>query len=113
MRTILILSGLIFLTACGGNRLSTGGNTGAARGATGEISRACLAADRSAATPRLCSCIQGVANRELSASDRSRVARFFKDPEFAHSIRISDTPANDAFWRRYRDFTAQARRQCG
>ena len=114
MRIILILSGLILLTACGGgNRLNSGGNTAATRGATGEISRACLAADRSAATPQLCGCIQGVANREMSTSDRSRIARFFADPEFAHAIRISDTPANDDFWRRYQAFTASARAQCG
>ena len=111
MRTLLILSGLIFLTACGGGRDRV--NSGNTRGATGEISRACLAADRSAATPQLCGCIQGVANRELSSSDRSRIARFFADPEFAHAIRISDTPANDAFWERFQAFTASARAQCG
>lgn len=108
MKNFMILSAMVALTACsGGNRGS--GNT---RGATGEISRACLAADRSAASPALCSCIQGVANAELSSNDRSRVARFFADPEIANETKISDTFANDAFWDRYRAFTASARRQC-
>ena len=109
MRAIVALTCILGMAACGGDRL----NTGSTRGATGDISRACLAADRSAATVQLCSCVQGVANRELNGADRSRVARFFADPEFAHSIRISDTTANDAFWRRYQAFVSSARRQCG
>ncbi|MBU2994703.1 arginine transporter [Octadecabacter sp. 1_MG-2023] len=108
MRVILAMTCILALTACGGTR-----NTGSTRGATGDISRACLAADRSAATTSLCSCVQRVANAELSSSDRSRVARFFGDPEFAHSIRISDTTANDAFWRRYQSYVSKARSQCG
>lgn len=109
MRVIIALTCILALAACGGSR----NNSGSTRGATGEISRACLAADRSAANPRLCSCVQGVANRELSSSDRSRVARFFADPEVAHATKISDTRSNDAFWDRYRDFISAARRQCG
>jgi hypothetical protein len=109
MKNLLILSALIALTACGGSRTSSGSTAGA----TGPISRACLAADRSAASTSLCGCVQRVANAELSSSDRSRVARFFADPEFAHSIRISDTTANDDFWRRYQTFVASARNQCG
>jgi len=98
MRAAVLLSGLIFLTACGGiDRFGSSG--GSTAGSTGAVSRACLAADRSSASPRLCSCVQRVANAELSNADRSRLVRFFGDPEFAHAIRISDTPANDAFWR--------------
>lgn len=110
MRVILLMTCILTLAACG-NRFGGGG--GASVSASGPISRACLAADRSAANPRLCNCVQGVANAELSSSDRSRVERFFGDPEFAHSIRISDTTANDAFWRRYQAFVSRARSTCG
>ncbi len=109
MRVFLALMCIVALAACGGNR----SNSGSTRGATGEISRACLAADRDRATPQLCGCVQSVANRELSSSDRNRVAQFFEDPEFAHAIKISDTRANDAFWDRYRAFIDVARDECG
>lgn len=109
MRVFIASISLVALTACGGDRLSTGSTARA----NGPISQACLAADRSAASPRLCGCVQSVANRELSSADRARVARFFGDPEFAHAIRISDTTANDNFWRRYQAFVATARSTCG
>lgn len=109
MRVIIAMTCILALAACGGNR----SNSGSTRGATGEISRACLAADRAAANPRLCSCVQSVANAELSRADRTRIARFFGDPEVAHAAKISDTRANDAFWDRYRSFISAARRQCG
>jgi hypothetical protein len=111
MRNFVILSALVALTACSGGR--DRGTSESMRGATGDVSRACLAADRSAATPALCGCVQRVANNELSSRDRSRLANFFADPETAHSIMISDTDANDAFWVRYRAFTRTARNQCG
>ncbi|MGJ8624770.1 MAG: arginine transporter [Yoonia sp.] len=100
---------MIGLTACsGGNR-----SAGDTRGATGAISRACLAADRSAATPSLCACVQSVANAELSSNDRNRVARFFADPELANDTKISTRDDDDAFWDRYRAFYTKARSQCG
>lgn len=111
MNKFIILSALVFVTACSGGRDRL--NTGSTSGATGPISRACLAADRSAASTSLCSCVQRVANSELSSADRSRVARFFGDPEFAHAIKISDTTANDNFWRRYQAFVRTARSRCG
>ena len=109
MRVILLMTCILSLAACG-NRFESSGSS---RGASGPISRACLEADRSAANTRLCNCVQGVANAELSSADRSRLERFFKDPEFAHTIRISDTTANDAFWRRYQAFVTRARNTCG
>lgn len=109
MRVFLALTCILALVACGGSRP----NSGSTRGATGEISRACLAADRSAASVQLCTCVQGVANRELSSRDRSRVATFFAEPEVAHAIKISDSRANDAFWDRYRAFIEASRAQCG
>ncbi|MEL7092806.1 MAG: arginine transporter [Pseudomonadota bacterium] len=106
MRAIIALTCIVALAACGGR-------SGSTRGATGDISRACLAADRSAASVQLCTCIQGVANAELSSRDRSRVASFFANPEVAHATKISDTRANDAFWERYQGFVRRARNTCG
>ena len=106
MRVIAMMTCVLALAACGGR-------PGAPISATGDISRACLAADRAAASPRLCTCVQGVADLQLTARDRARVATFFADPEIAHATKISDTRANDAFWDRYRAFIASARQQCG
>ncbi|MGR3484640.1 MAG: arginine transporter [Paracoccaceae bacterium] len=97
--------GLIVLSSCSGG-------TGRAS-ASGEISRACLAAGRSAANPQLCGCVQQVANQTLSQSDRNRIAGFFADPEVAHAVRINDAPWADAFWERYQAYTDTARRVCG
>jgi hypothetical protein len=110
MKSFVIFSALIALTACSGGRDRN--NSGSTRGVTGDISRACLSANRSAATPTLCKCVQDVANRELSRRDRTRVADFFVNPENANYTKISDTTANDAFWKRYRAFTSSARNQC-
>lgn len=109
MRAIIAMTCILALAACGGNR----GGFGSTRGATGDISRACLAADRSAASTRLCSCVQSAANAELSSRDRARVAPFFADPEVAHATKISNTTANDAFWARYQAFVRRARSTCG
>lgn len=109
MRVILAMTCVLALAACGGNRLSTGSTAGS----TGPISRACLAADRSAATTSLCACVQRVANSELSSADQRKMVPFFADPERAHAVRISDTTANDAFWARYQDYVRSARARCG
>ena len=113
MRVILMMSCVLALSACGNRFERSAPSSGSNAGASGPISRACLAADRDAATTQLCNCVQGVANAELSSADRGRLERFFKDPEFAHSIRISDTEANDDFWRRYQAFVSTARSTCG
>lgn len=113
MRVTLAMTCVLALTACGDRLATSGGRSGSTIGATGDISSACLAADRSAATVALCTCIQGVANNELSSNDRRRVARFFPSPETAHAVRISDTDADDAFWERYQNYVSVARRQCG
>ncbi|MDE0969336.1 MAG: arginine transporter [Octadecabacter sp.] len=111
MKSFVILSALIVLTACSGGRER--GSLGSTRGATGGISRSCLSADRSAATPALCECVQSVANSELSRRDRTRVADFFADPENANEMKTSDTTANGSFWKRYRAFTNSAGNRCG
>jgi len=99
MRFILILTSLIALSSCGAR-------------VSGAMANACLDADRSAANARLCSCIQDVANRNLSGSDERRIVAFFDDPEKAQATKLSQTRANDAFWDRYRAFTRAAENSC-
>lgn len=104
MRSFIVLSCFVVLTACGGGRVS---------GPTGPISQACLAADRDAATRSLCSCVQQAANQTLSASEQSRAAEFFADPDRAQAARTADGRAAERFWERYRNFTDTARAICG
>lgn len=86
---------------------------GCGGGVSGEIGRACMTGGRDAANPRLCSCIQGVANQSLSGSDQRRVARFFANPDEAQETRASDGYHDESFWDRYRAFTARAEAICG
>lgn len=113
MRVIVLFGILLALAACGGSNRSDVRGAPTRGFATGEISRACIAADRDRASPQLCGCIQSVANQTLSQRDRSRVATFFADPEVAHATKISDTRADDAFWDRYRNFIDASRGICG
>jgi hypothetical protein len=94
---------LAVLAGCGGgNRADP----------TGPIARACNASDRQQANPQSCACIQIVANQRLSNADQRRGARFFRDPDRAQDVRLSDTAANDAFWERWTDFGAAVEAQC-
>lgn len=102
MRKYLVLGALTVLTACGSN----------SRGATGDISRACLDADRSAASPALCSCVQQVANQSLSGSDQARAVTFFEDPQLAQETRQSSNRGDRRFWDRYRAFSDLAAEIC-
>lgn len=102
MRVILAILALAALTACGGG----GGRV------TGELSKACLASDRAAANPRLCSCVQQAANQTLSAADQARAATFFEDPQRAQDTRQSDRSSDEAFWQRYRAFSRTAEAMC-
>ena len=102
MRYLLILGALASAAACGGG----------SRGASGEISQACLDADRRAASPALCSCIQQVANQSLSGGDQSRAAAFFAAPQLAQDTRQSDRGSDERFWLRYRAFSDLASEIC-
>ncbi|MEJ8563228.1 arginine transporter [Yoonia sp. GPGPB17] len=104
MRYFLLAGALASVAACGGG--SGGG------GATGDISRACLEADRRAASPALCSCVQQVANQSLSGRDQARAVTFFEDPQLAQDTRQSDRSADERFWDRYRAFTDLASEIC-
>ncbi len=102
MRKYLVMGALTILTACGSS----------SRGATGDMSRACLDADRSAASPALCSCVQQVADQSLSGSDQARAVMFFENPQLAQDTRQSSRPGDERFWTRYRAFTDLASEIC-
>lgn len=79
----------------------------------GPISNACMKSDRKAKSRKLCSCMQAVANQELSRRDQKLAASFFKDPQKAQDIRQSDKHSNEQFWKRYKKFGATFSRSCG
>jgi hypothetical protein len=79
----------------------------------GPIERACNRSDRDAANRRVCSCIQSVADQNLSGGDQRRAAKFFSDPDRAQDVRLSDTARDDAFWQRYTAFGELAEAYCG
>ncbi|MCE8007997.1 MAG: hypothetical protein HEP69_13465 [Aestuariivita sp.] len=97
------------LVACGG-----GGTEPATRFATasGPIKTACVNSGRSAANRQICGCIQAAADQTLSGADQRRGAPFFRDAALAHSVRLSDTERDDAFWARWSRFGSTARDLC-
>ncbi|MEO0342316.1 MAG: hypothetical protein AAF198_02655 [Pseudomonadota bacterium] len=78
----------------------------------GPIEKACIQSDRPAASSRLCSCIQGVANQSLTGSDQQKAATFFADPHQAQVTRQSDDPGKEEFWLRYKEWTERAAKNC-
>jgi hypothetical protein len=98
---------LVILTFCGLTLAACSSTT------NGVLAKACIDADRRAATPQLCSCVQRVANRTLSSSDQALAATFFEDPQLAQDTRQAGTRFTSAFWARYRAFSDTARSSCG
>ena len=88
------------LTACGGGRTS------------GDVSKACISANRNNASTRLCSCVQQAANQTLNGSDKRRAAAFFEEPHLAQETRQSTNSGSERFWLRYKDFSETAERMC-
>lgn len=78
----------------------------------GPIEGACLQSARNAANRSLCSCIQQVADITLQNTDQNLVASFFKDPNKAEKVRMSQSKRDDAFWDRYTTFGQQAQLSC-
>jgi len=78
----------------------------------GIITRACLKADRKAASRRLCGCIQSAANKTLTKSDQRLASKFFKDPHKAQEIRQSDRASHEVFWKKYKKFGSTAEAYC-
>lgn len=79
----------------------------------GGIQKACLRADRSAASRNLCGCIEDVAGAMLSRSEQSRVVKFFKDPHKSQALRQSDRRSDEKFWKKYKQFGQAVSTYCG
>jgi hypothetical protein len=77
----------------------------------GPIERACMASDRGGSRS-LCGCIQQAADMTLSGGDQRRAAKFFNNPEAAHSTWTSQSKSDDAFWERYKSFGQTAEAYC-
>lgn len=78
----------------------------------GTIEKACNKSPRGA-TRAACSCIQQVADVQLSGNDQKQAAKFFQDPQLAQDTRQSDNAAKERFWLRYKAFGLSAAEQCG
>ncbi len=102
MRYLLMVGAVAMMAACGGG----------AGPVTGDISEACIAADRRAASPALCSCVQQVANQTLSGREQARAATFFENPQLAQDTRQSDNARDERFWDRYKSFSELATQIC-
>jgi len=78
----------------------------------GPVEGACNRSDRSAANRSLCACVGQVADMTLRGSDQKRAASFFKDPDRAQDVKMSQRDSDDAFWERYKAFGAMAEAYC-
>lgn len=97
MQKFATIIALTTLTACGG-------------GVTGAIGNACMDADRRAANPALCSCVQRAANATLTGREQTRAAAFFDNPQLAQDTRKASPSGR--FWTRYKEFSRTAKRMC-
>ncbi len=77
----------------------------------GAIENACNRSPRGA-TAATCSCIQKVADINLSGTDQKQAAKFFQNPQLAQDTRQSDNAAKERFWLRYKAFGLSAAEQC-
>jgi len=89
----------VFATATGGTAMA------------GAVDRACIGAGRTGDSA-LCGCIQQVADMTLGQADQRRAADFFKDPEKAQEVRMSDRRSDEDFWERYKGFVEAAEALC-
>jgi len=75
------------------------------------LERACIKSDRRASRS-LCTCIQRVADFELTRSDQRRGAKFFRDPQLAQDTRQSDRADSEVFWKKWKKFGDTAAAAC-
>ncbi|MGR3759926.1 hypothetical protein ACUXV3_07295 [Roseobacteraceae bacterium NS-SX3] len=78
----------------------------------GAIERACRQSDRGAARPAVCRCLQQVADRRLTRSERKTVSKWFRDPHQAQVVRQSSRGRDARLWQRYKAFGETAARAC-
>ncbi len=78
----------------------------------GPIKRACLKADRAAASRELCTCIERVARPMFSSSQKRRIAKFFAKPDLSQELRQSDRRSDEKFWEQYQAWGDAARARC-
>ena len=120
MKNILFMALILTLAGCGGGqRFKNKGGSSYARSvpasapmASGPISRACMASDRKARSPRLCGCIQGVADQTLNSAQQRRAVAFYSNPQLAQDIRQSDRSSNEQFWKAYKEYGERAQQLC-
>lgn len=78
----------------------------------GAVGRACISADRPAASQRLCSCIDRAATQTLSVVDQNRAGRLLRSPELAERTQQSSRKSDKEFWKNYIGFANAAERSC-
>jgi len=86
--------------------------TGSVPASANPIERACNQSDRDAANRSLCRCIGFAAEQTLSYSEMRVGARFFRDPQRAVDVQLSDSRRNEAFWSNWRRFSDTASQMC-
>ncbi|TMV09750.1 hypothetical protein FGK63_01385 [Ruegeria sediminis] len=87
-------------------------NPSAILASTGDIKRACMATNRPEATRQRCGCIQDVANNALSRKEQRTIAKWFRDPHQAQTVKMSKTARDDQLWDRYEAFGQLAQAVC-
>lgn len=100
------------LAACGGGSNRAPVSAPVAQFASGPIGNACLIGGRKSASRALCGCVQAAADISLNAADQRRGARFFVDSAAVQDMQLSDTPAAEAFWDRWKAFSELAKGMC-
>ncbi len=107
----LMMLGAAALAGCGGGA-GVATRSAVIPIASGPIASACMSSGRRSASRTRCGCVQAAANRSLSGGDQRRGAAFFADPHRAQETRQSDRPGDEAFWTRWKAFSASAERLC-
>lgn len=113
-KTSVALAAVLMLAACGGSSRTSNSAAPAVLFATGPIQQACQADGRRAASRARCGCIQAVADRELSASDQRRGARYFRNPAQLQNVRQNqdNNASNRRFWAAWKAYGQTAARLC-
>jgi hypothetical protein len=77
------------------------------------VERACLQSNRPGVSRSLCACIGRVADATLTRGQMRQGARFFRDPQRAQDVRMSNRRSDEELWRAWREFGERAEQSCG